>query len=133
MAGSPSREIVDAVLEAIPLEITILDEDDRVVGWNTLRPRIFGRSAGILGRDIRECHSEKSLGTLERLLREMKGGERDAARFWYDREEGGVAQKLVVDYVALRDDTGRYLGCIETLQDVEPFRALEGERKTLDG
>jgi PAS domain S-box-containing protein len=133
MIGRLSPDIVDAILETIPLEMTILDVHDRIVGWNTRRARIFGRPAEVLGRDVRSCHSEKSLGMVETMLREMKSGERESARFWYDRTTAGVAQKLLVEYYALRDTKGRYLGCVETLQDVEPLRALAGEKRTLDG
>ena len=132
MIGKLSREIVDAILETIPVEITVLDGNDRIVAWNTRRPRIFGRPAEVLGRDIRECHSAKSIDMVEKLLREMKSGKRESARFWYDQMVEGRSQRIVVDYFAIRDDMGRYLGCIESLQNVESFRFLEGERRTLD-
>lgn len=133
MIGKLPREIVDAILETVPLELTILDENDLIVAWNTRSPRIFGRPAELLGRDIRECHSAKSIDMVERLLREMKSGKRESARFWYDQIVDGVSQKILVEYFALRGGDGRYLGCIESLQSVERFRSLEGERRTLDG
>ena len=132
MIGSPSPEILGAILETIPIEITILDEDDRIIAWNTRRPRIFDRPIDVLGRDVRACHSHKSLGTLEAMLREMKEGQRDCARFWYDQTVEGRSRKIVIDYFAIRDEVGRYLGCVEALQDAEPFRALEGEKRLLD-
>jgi|WetSurMetagenome_2_1015567.scaffolds.fasta_scaffold228526_2 uncharacterized protein len=132
MTGKISSEIVDAVLETLPLEMTVLDENDRVVWWNSRRPRLFERADDILGRDVRLCHNEKSVGMIDRLLREMKDGERESARFWYNRIDEGVPRKLVVDYFAIRDVSGRYLGCIETLQDVAPFRFIEGEKRELD-
>ena len=133
MSGKLTPAIAEAILETLPLEMTLIDENDRIVWWNTRRPRIFKRSDDILGRDVRWCHSAESNRTIDRLLREMKAGERDAARMWFDRTENGVPQKLLIDYIAVRDGSGRYLGCIETLQDVLPLGALEGERKTLDG
>jgi PAS domain S-box-containing protein len=132
MIGKLSREIIEAILETLPVEITVLDENDRIVAWNTRRPRIFGRPEDVLGRDVRACHSVKSLDVVERLLREMKSEERESARFWYDQMVEGRSQKVLVDYFALRDEKGRYLGCIEALQNVEPFRVLEGEKRTLD-
>ena len=132
MTGKISREIVDAILETLPLEMTVLDENDRIVWWNTRRPRNFERTDDILGRDVRSCHSEKSVGMIDRLLREVKTGERERARFWYNRIDEGVPRKLVVDYIAIRDGSGRYLGCVETLQDVAPFRFIEGEKRELD-
>jgi len=133
MTGIISREIADAILETISLEMTVIDENDRIVWWNSRRSRIFARPEKVLGTDVRACHSEKSLGTIDTLLREMKSGKRESARMWYDETAGGVTRKLLIEYLALRDESGRYLGCVETLQDVAPFRYLEGERKTLDG
>lgn len=133
MTGKLARGIVDAILETLPLEMTVLDENDRIVWWNARQPRFFERPENVLGTDVRACHSEKSLGMVETLLREMKAGERERARFWYDRRTDGVSRKLLVEYIAIRDELGRYLGCVETLQDVAPFRSLEGERRTLDG
>ena len=132
MTGKLPREIVEAILETLPVEITVLDENDRIIAWNTRRPRIFARPEEVLGRDIRECHSVKSLDMGETLLREMKSGKRERARFWYDQIVEGRSQKIVVEYFAIRDAEDRYLGCVEALQNVAPFRALEGERRTLD-
>jgi DUF438 domain-containing protein len=126
------REMLDAILETLPLEMTVLDEHDRVVWWNTRRPRAFERTDEILGRDVRLCHTEKSVAMIDVMLREMKAGERESARFWYNRITEGVLQKLVVEYIAIRDGGGRYLGCVETLQDVAPFRFIEGEKRELD-
>jgi PAS domain S-box-containing protein len=132
MIGKLTREIVDAILETLPIEITVLDENDRLVAWNTRRARIFSRPAEVLGTDVRECHSVKSLDMVEMLLREMKSGKRESARFWYDQMVEGRSQKILVEYFAIRDGKDRYLGCVEALQNVEPMRALEGEKRTLD-
>ncbi len=133
MNGKLSPALAEAILETLPLEMTLIDENDRIVWWNTRRPRVFARSDDILGTDVRACHNAESNRMIDRLLREMKAGERETARFWYNRIKEGLLQKLVVDYIAIRDAEGRYLGCIETLQDVAPFRFIEGERRTLDG
>jgi hypothetical protein len=126
--------LAEAVLETVPLEMTLIDENDRIVWWNTRRPRIFQRADRILGTDVRSCHNAESNRTIDRLLREMKAGERDLARMWFDRTGAdGAPQKLLIEYIAVRDAAGRYLGCLETLQDALPLGALEGERKTLDG
>jgi hypothetical protein len=132
MEGKLPRDIIDAILDTVPVELTVLDENDRILGWNTGSPRVFGRSPEIIGRDVRTCHSEKSRGTVERMLSEMKKGTRDSARFWYDEAVGGSSQKVLVEYYALRDRDGRYLGCIEALQNVDGIRALAGEKRTLD-
>ena len=80
-----SAELLDAIFETIPLELTVIDGHDAIVGWNARAPRIFARKPEVLGTDVRRCHSEQSMGMLERMLAEMKSGARDAARVWYDR------------------------------------------------
>lgn len=132
MTGKLPRALAEAALETISLEMTVIDENDRIVWWNSRRPRIFARPENVLGTDIRACHSVKSLDTVETLIREMKAGKREIARMWYDETADGVTRKLVIEYLAIRDESGRYLGCIETLQDAAPLCSLEGERKTLD-
>ena len=135
MQGEIPRDIMNAILDTLPVELTVLDENDRIIAWNDVRGgRIFDRPARVLGQDVRACHSEKSLGTIDRMLGEMKAGKRDAARFWYNEKpaEGRKARTIVIDYLALRDARGRYLGCIEALQDIEGLRALTGEKRTLD-
>jgi uncharacterized protein len=127
-------EILDAILETIPLELTVLDEDDRIVWWNEVRSRIFERPSRIRGQDVRACHSEKSLAMLERMLREMKAGERGSARFWYDQKkgDGGERKKILVEYYALRNSRGAYLGCVEAVRAIDELRFLDGEKRTLD-
>lgn len=132
MLNELSREMCEAILETVPVELTVLDAADRIIGWNRDGARIFDRPARVIGQDIRSCHSEKSLGMVERMLREMKTGERDAARFWYEGDVAGERRKLLVDYRAVRDRDGRYLGCIEALQDITEIVALTGERRTLE-
>ncbi len=135
MPGEIPRDMMEAILETVPVELTVLDEDDRIIAWNEMRgARIFERPARILGQDVRACHNDASVAVIDRMLREMKAGERDAARFWYEQKpgEGHGPRMIVVDYLALRDAGGRYLGCIEALQNIEGLRALTGEKRTLD-
>jgi uncharacterized protein len=133
MSGKLSPALAEAILETLPLEMTLIDENDRIVWWNTRRERVFARPEEVRGRDVRSCHNAESNRMIDRLLREMKAGEREVVRMWFDRAGAdGAPQKLLIEYLAVRDGGGRYLGCIETLQDVAPLRALEGERKTLD-
>jgi len=134
MLNELPREISDAVLEAMPVELTILDANDRIIGWNKDGARIFDRPARVLGGDVRACHSEKSLGMVERMLGEMKAGERESARFWYDEEVAGAGRtrRLLVEYYALRDRDGKYIGCVEALQDITGLASLVGEKRTLD-
>ena len=39
--------------------------------------------------------------------------------------------KILIEFYALRDEGGNYLGCMEFVQDVEDFKRLEGEKRLL--
>jgi DUF438 domain-containing protein len=123
--------MVEGVLEALPMEITILDRDDRIVAWNEREPRLFPRYERIIGSDVRTCHSPESNVMIDRMLSEMKAGSRDVYRFWYDHEmkgEGGT-EKILIEYIALRAPDGTYIGCMETMQRIGFIQGLKGERR----
>jgi DUF438 domain-containing protein len=41
-------------------------------------------------------------------------------------------RKVHIRYWPVRGNDGRYLGCMETVQDVTGIRKLEGQRRLLD-
>ena len=86
-----------------------------------------------MGRDVHNCHPKKSVDKVEQILAEMKAGTRDKARFWIDLpigEDGGL-QKVMIEYYALRDADGKYLGCLEASQNIAGIQALEGQQRLL--
>ncbi len=128
------KEMVKALIETIPAEITVIDAKDEVVGWNKHETRLFKRPMTSMGLNFRECHPEKSLHMVEQIVGEMKRGERDTSRFWIDLAVPSDTRKhkILIEFFALRDASRRYLGCLEFVQDVEDFRHLEGEKRLLD-
>ena len=132
MIGSISKEILDSLLETIPIEFSVLDANDKVLAWNKHETRIFKRPVGVVGRDVRNCHPKKSLDKVEKILNEMKEGKRDKARFWIDLEKNSEKRKVLIEYYALRDKNGRYLGCLEATQDITEIQTLKGEKRLLD-
>jgi DUF438 domain-containing protein len=134
MIGTLPENVVKAVLEALPVDISVLDKDDKVLGWNKHATRIFKRPEGVLGKDVRKCHPSKSIMKVETIIAEMKAGKRDVAQFWIDLPLGTTQerQKVLIEYFALRDEKGTYLGCMECSQNIEPHRKLTGEKRLLD-
>ena len=125
--------MVEALLEAIPMEITVIDSGDRIVAWNEREPRLFERKDEILNTDVRTCHNEESNRMIDEMLSEMKAGSRDSYRFWYDHaiEGGKRTEKILIEYIALRDPEGGYLGCMETMQRIDGIREITGEKRRL--
>ncbi|UCE91846.1 MAG: PAS domain-containing protein [Methanobacteriota archaeon] len=132
MRGRLAEDALAAFLETIPVEFSVVDGDDNVVAWNKHETRIFKRPEGVVGRNVRDCHPEKSLDKVVQLLTEMKEGKRDKARFWIDVGEGEGQRKVMIEYYALRSPSGEYLGCLEASQDITEIQSLTGQRRILD-
>jgi hypothetical protein len=125
-------EMVKALIETIPAEITVIDANDEVAGWNKHETRLFKRPMAAMGMNFRQCHPQKSLALVERLVAELSAArQRD---FWIDLEvvKGEPRHKILIEFHALRDDKKNYLGCLEFTQDVTGIRNLEGQRRLMD-
>ena len=133
MIGKLSQEVLEAVLEIVPIEFSVLDATDRVLAWNKHTTRIFQRPEGVLGREVADCHPKKSLAKVEKILEEMKEGKREKARFWIDLPLGPhqEKQKVLIEYFALRNKEGKYLGCLEVSQNIAELQALRDEKRLL--
>jgi PAS domain S-box-containing protein len=76
LIGNLSKNVLEAVLETMPLEFSVLDSNDEVLAWNKHKTRIFKRPEAVVGRNVRKCHPEKSLYKVEKIISEMKEGKR---------------------------------------------------------
>ncbi len=126
--GQLSPEQVDLMLRHLPVDISLVDETDTVVYYSDTRDRIFPRSPGVIGRKVQNCHPPKSVHMVNRILEAFKKGEKDVAEFWIELH----GRFIHIRYFALRDDYGRYRGCLEVSQDVTAIRALQGQKRLLD-
>ena len=134
MIGKLTENVLEVLLETIPIEFSIVDQNDKVLAWNKHETRIFKRPSGIVGRDVRNCHPKKSLDKVETILQEMKAGSREKARFWIDLPIGpdDEKQKVLIEYYALRDSDGKYLGCLEASQNIADIQSLTGQKRLLE-
>jgi DUF438 domain-containing protein len=64
----------------------------------------------------------------------MKEGKREKARFWIDLPIGpnNEKQKFLIEYFALKDTYGKYLGCLEVSQNITDIQLISGEKRLLD-
>ena len=116
------------MLKHLPVDLTFVDEQDRVRYYSGGAERIFPRSPGIIGRSVQNCHPPKSLDVVNRIVAAFKDGSQDEASFWI-----WLGGKLVyIRYFAVRDEAGAYIGTVEVSQDVTAIHALQGERRLLD-
>jgi hypothetical protein len=126
-SGSFTVEELLAILNTLPADMTFVDRNDKVKYFSQGAERIFQRNRAILNRDVRHCHPPASAHIVERIIEDFKSGRESRAPFWI--RMGG--KFIHIEYFALRNGNGEYLGTLEVSHDVERYRRLEGERRIL--
>jgi DUF438 domain-containing protein len=125
-----SMEQIDAIMETLPVEVTFVDADDTVAYFNRLdKEKIFVRTRSVVGRKVQQCHPQRSVHVVQRIVDDFKAGERDKAEFWIDFAE----DKVLITYYPVRDEAGTYLGVLEVTQCIGAIQALTGQKTLLDG
>jgi len=119
---------LEMMLNRLPLELTFIDADGIVKYYNDgPDEKIFMRTKSALGRQVENCHPPKSVALMRQLVADLKSGKKSQEIMWY--EEGG--KFIVVNYCALRDEDGTYLGVLEYVQEAQDIRGLTGEKRHL--
>lgn len=126
--GYMSVEQVNLLLKTMPLDLTYVDENDKVIFYNRGEERVFPRSAGIIGREVKFCHPPKSVGTVLKILEEFRKGTKNEASFWINFK----GRLIYIRYFAVRDKEKNYRGVIEMSQDITDIKQIEGEKRLLD-
>ncbi len=125
--GKLTLEQLEAMLDTMPVDFTFIDKDDVVCYFNNAPDRIFVRSKAVIGRSVQNCHPDKSIHVVNRLLDEMKQGKRDKAEFWITLN----GRLIYITYYAVRKNGG-YIGCLEVTQDITDIQKITGQKRLLD-
>lgn len=126
-SGSFSANEIMAILNTVPVDMTFVDKNDKVKYFTQGSHRIFARSRSIINRDVRLCHPPGSVHIIEKILEDFKSGKASHAPFWIQMH----GKFIYIEYYALRDKNGEYLGTLEVSQDLSNYRKLEGEQRIL--
>ena len=121
-------EIIEFMLNALPVEVSFVDENDEVRYFNKNGDRIFPRPRSVIGRKVHQCHPKKSLDKVIEIIESFKTGKRDVANFWIKFK----GRLIYIRYFAVRDNNGKYLGTLEVSQDITDIKKIEGENRLLD-
>lgn len=126
-SGSFSVEELLAILNTLPIDMTFVDKNDKVKYFSQGSERIFQRNRAILNRDVRLCHPPASAHIVEKIIEDFKSGKESRAPFWIK-----MGNKIIhIEYFALKNQSGEYLGTLEVSHDVSVYRNLEGEQRIL--
>ncbi len=125
--GSFTPEELNTVLNSLPFDITFVDKDDKVKYFSHGRERIFQRNRAILNRDVRHCHPPSSAHIVDKIIDDFKSGRESRAPFWINMK----GKMIHIEYFALRNEEGKYLGTLEVSHNITPYREIIGEQRIL--
>ncbi len=126
--GKVSIEQIKLIFNHLPVDITFVDENNKVCYFSTPTKRIFPRTTAIIGREVSNCHPPESVHVVEQILESFRTGEKDQADFWIKMR----GEFILIQYFAVRDESENYRGVIEVSQEISSIKALEGEKRLLD-
>jgi PAS domain S-box-containing protein len=128
MLETLSTETLEAIFDALPVDITFVDETDTVRYYSRHDDRIFRRTPAIIGRKVQQCHPQQSIDKVNRVVSDLKSGKRKVAEFWIDLK----GRKVYIRYFPVKDKAGNYIGVVEVSQDITELQKIKGEKRLLD-
>lgn len=113
-----------ALLNTIPMEITFVDAENINRYFNE-GEKVFKRPGMAIDREVFSCHPPKIEPMVRSIISDFRSGKRDSVPVWM--EKGG--RVMLVKYMAVRDEKGKYLGTVELVQDMEFARAYFSKKE----
>jgi DUF438 domain-containing protein len=126
--GFLTAKQITMLFNHLPVDITYVDETNKVKYFSSPKHRIFPRTNSIIGRDVKNCHPPESYHVVEEIIEEFRLGRQDQASFWINRGE----LCILIKYFAVRNKSGKYCGVVEVSQEVSDIRKIDGEKRLLD-
>lgn len=126
--GTLKLDEVLMIFNTLPVDMTYVDENNKVRYFSKAKERIFPRSKAVIGRDVKNCHPPASVHVVEDIVEAFRNREEETASFWIEAK----GKKLLIQYFALWDDEDNFRGVLEVSQDITQIQQLEGERRVLD-
>ena len=126
--GKLTAKQIKLLFNHLPVDITFVDEYNKVQYYSTPPNRIFPRAKTVVGRDVKNCHPPESVHIVEEIIEEFRKGNQHKASFWIKMGQVYV----LIQYFAVRDKRNRYCGVVEVAQEISEIKKIEGEQRLLD-
>jgi uncharacterized protein len=115
VVGELTQEQAELLFAHMPLGIgfSVADEEDIVRFW--AGDGFADCSPKLIGRTLFGCHPKRAHAAIEKLLADLRSGEKDEV----DTVEHGANGAERIIYTALRDADGAYRGVLETVVPID--------------
>lgn len=127
-SGFVTSEQIRLIFNHLPVEITFVDENNKVKYFSTPKKRTFPRTNSIIGREVKNCHPPESVHVVNKIIKAFKKGEKNETSFWIKIQE----EFILIQYFAIRNESGKYKGVVEVSQEITDIKKLKGEKRLLD-
>jgi PAS domain S-box-containing protein len=118
--GSLTEEQIHLIFDNLPVGITFADENDQVVYYNKKMGELFTRKKENLNRTVQECHAKKSVPAVNKILDSFRSGEASSITHLEDIK----GKKIMIQYIAVRNSEGKYVGCLEVVADLDELQDI---------
>ncbi|WP_225420383.1 PAS domain-containing protein [Lapidilactobacillus bayanensis] len=108
---------VQQIFSSIPFEIDLIDRADKFSWYSNKPNREHVRHTSELNENVKECHPAKVWPIVKKIIDSFKDGSRD----FVARPLTMHGHRVYIQYYAVRDEAGNYLGTIEFTGSVEPI------------
>ena len=112
--GHMTVEQLSAMLNTIPMEISFVDADNINRYFNEGHI-VFNRPSMAIDREVFSCHPPKIESMVRAIIDDFRNGTRDKVPVWMNK----AGRTMLVTYMAVRNKSGKYLGTLELVQDME--------------
>ncbi len=112
-SGHMTVEQILGVLNAIPMELTFIDDEDTNRFFSEHTPR-FKRPDMAIGRDVHSCHPPKVDRLVSKIIEDFRAGTKDKYEFFTYLDD----EPVYIRYIAVRNENGKYLGTLEAVEEL---------------
>ncbi|MCG3216218.1 MAG: DUF438 domain-containing protein [Candidatus Heimdallarchaeota archaeon] len=125
--GKLTLDELKMIFKTLPIDLTFVGKDEKVVFYSEGPDRIFVRTPSVIGRNVENCHPQKSVHKVIEIVEGFKNGTLDKAEFWLE-----LGEKFVyIRYFPVKNREGEFQGVLEVTQDISDIRKIEGEKRLL--
>lgn len=125
--GVLKKNELEALLNALPFDITFVDKNGLVKYFSQSAERIFARTTTVLGRHVTNCHPPTSVHVVTQIIEDLESGKKDHEDFWIRMGD----KYVFIRYFAVRDNDNNFLGVLEVTQNIAPIQEITGEKRLM--